>query len=262
MTEDESDLSPSGAEDLQDDDYGDNEYDATENDEEGQTGQDEVIGQEGQELQDQNRQAQVQEVVSAATFRELGPVASPEEINELAAELGFTTAQFTKAAKFFGRIASHNVAAAGISNAHLQEELITSPGLRVHTPAIQRNLTGLSLEAQTQPRYVKGAIAMSFVEQSKDGESFPDIVKKMAKACGLRLADNAPQSQQGTRTGPAPRIAASPAPTTGGTRNPVTQAPARAKTIGAAAFLANRNGLSEYDAEVMRDEITGRRKAI
>lgn len=266
MNEDQNDLSLNGDEGYQDDesDFRSDIDDATEYDEE-TTEDGETANGRAQEQDEEDEGEEAEERVSPAVIAQLGPVATEDEIDGLAADLGFTKSQMVKAAQFFGRIAQHNVAAAGISNGHLQNEVGVSPGLRSMVASIQRELAGVPAQRQTEKNVVQWAIATAFVKEAKPADTFADIVKRMAKSCGLTVGGNASQPRQEAHTELRRPLPATPTPSvSGGARKPAQQQeqPRRSQGSGAAAFLANRYGLSGADLDQAKDEITGRRRPI
>ncbi len=278
MNEDENDLSPDGEQDYTgDDDGGNGNYDTYDDGQEGQEEGDDVQGEgrqtsagfsEGEKGQrgSQVERGRVQEEETQANgvIASLGPVATAEEINDLAAELGFTPTQFAKAANFFGKIAAHQSAAQGISNAHLQEEVMNSPGLRGRVALIQRELAGVPAERQTDKRTVQWAIATSFIVEAKPSDTWQDIAKRIAKSAGLTVGGSTSQSRQDDRTPPRAPVAQSPTGSAGtGARNGNPPEVRKRTPSGAAAFLASRyTGMSANDMDVMKEEIAGRRRAF
>jgi hypothetical protein len=262
MNEDENDdRSPSGGQDYEgDEDDGSGEYNATE-----ETAEDEDASQGSQGDENEEKIQTQEEPLTRAQIRELGPAVDPTELNELAAELGFTPAQLAKVGNLFGRIASHTSAAAGISNAHLQDEVAVAPGLRSHVAAIQRNLSGLKPEAQTNRKNVQWAIFTTFVEQAKSDDTTVDIVKRMVKACGLKLApDNASQSRQETQTARStPRVPSTSIGAGARTQERRQEQDSRRNApTGAVAFLAQRSGIKGREMDVLEDDVRGNQRVF
>jgi hypothetical protein len=259
-TGEETDLLQDGEQDLQDDER--EEYDGEEEegrDDEGEGGQEDPVRQDQGQVREEEEDSRQQ-------IAALGPFTNQSEIDDLAADLGVTPAQFNKLSGYFGRIAAHNMAGAGIGNAHLANEVNNSPGLRSRSALIARELAGIDPQRQSEKKVVQWAIASSFIVEAKPEDTWQDIAKRIAKSAGLSVSGSAPQSRQDDRTEPR-RAATTSIPTppaSGASRVAAQQQAGRRRAgSGAAAFLASRTGgLSGNDIEVMRDEISGRRRAF